>query len=136
MEEKHLVARRNFLTASAAIGAAAIAGNMSENLWAEPAGDDGLATEVYARIAGKTHFITVRSWFSENVVGATKSGNDDQKRAVVSRLVHENEKFLDIITHGGEHIGNFRLYVDLPGPKLEGEVVHAAADEKSSGGCY
>ena len=132
------IVRRDFLARSAGIlGAAAVAGTLAQNLYAHPGGVTANASgDAYVKIAGKNHFVSVQAWISDAVLKATHADTEAKREALIYRLLHENERYLDIITKGGAHVGPIRLYVDVPHPVSDESVVHAAAAEQSEGTCY
>ena len=127
------IARRRFLKDSAVVlGSAAISGSVVQTIYAvqekavppskpvaaatavAPAMMEAEVPEALVRIRDKNHYVPVTAWISQNVVQMTGADTDSKRQALVSRLLHGHEKYLDVITKGGDHVGALRFYVDVP----------------------
>ncbi|HKO61803.1 MAG TPA: twin-arginine translocation signal domain-containing protein [Pyrinomonadaceae bacterium] len=126
------LARRRFLKDSAAIlGSAAVTGSLVQLTYALPDSNNQEKATAKATVAApapmkadlpdamvkikdKNHYVAVQAWISPNVVQMTGADTDSKRQALVSRLLHGHEKYLDVITKGGEHVGELRFYIDVP----------------------
>lgn len=133
MTSKHrgVSGRRQFLRDSAGIlGSVAAAGAIVETTYAWPRRADvsqaaALTADVpdaLVKIRGKNHFVPVKAWLSDEVVKMVGANTAARRRALVSRLLHEHEAHLDVITKGGTQTRELRFYIGVPHEVTAGEM--------------
>lgn len=143
--DRKVSGRRQFLRDSAGIlGSLAAAGAIVEttHAWTLPAGGAGQAAVLRAdapdtlvRIAGKNHFIPVKAWVSDEVVKMVGANTTAKRRALVTRLLHEHEAHLDVITKGGTLTKELRFYIGVPHDVKAGEVHDMPDSGDAKGAC-
>lgn len=131
-KDREVSARRQFLRDSAGIlGSIAAAGTIVETTyaWALPSGEAGQgavmradAPDTLVKIGGKNHFVPVKAWLSDEVVKMVGANTAAKRRALVTRLMHEHEAHLDVITKGGKLTNELRFYIGVPHEVKAGEV--------------
>jgi hypothetical protein len=83
--------------------------------------------EAMVKIKDKNHYVPVQAWISPNVVQMTGADTESKRQALVTRLLHGHEKYLDVITKGGEHVGALRFYIDVP-HEVEAASLHVDSE--------
>lgn len=143
-KQKSVSGRRRFLRDSAGIlGSIAASGAIVEttHAWPLPAADAGQGSvrtadvpSALVKIREKNHFVPVKAWLSDEVVKMVGANTLAKRQALVSRLLHEHETHLDVITKGGTHTGELRFYIGVPHEVKAGEM-HDMPDSGAGGAC-